>query len=104
MEAHYATIWESVADAVPDHVAIVHGTRRLRWGDYDDRAARLAATLTEAGLGVGAKVGILTFNAAEWAETQFAALKNRQVPINLNHRYLEDELAYVLENADAEAL
>lgn len=42
MELAYATIWESIADAIPDRPAVVQGDRRLSWADYDDRAARLA--------------------------------------------------------------
>ena len=35
---------------------------------------------------------------------QFAALKLRAVPVNVNYRYLDEELAYLLENAEAEVL
>ena len=44
------------------------------------------------------------YNAPEYAETNFAALKFRGVPINVNYRYLDDELHYLLDNADVEAL
>jgi fatty-acyl-CoA synthase len=53
MEWNFADIWESVADALPDHVALVQGTRRVTWGQFDDRASRLAAALTAAGLQPG---------------------------------------------------
>ena len=40
------------------------------------------------------------YNCPEYAETQFAALKMRAVPVNVNYRYLDDELYYLLDNAD----
>jgi len=104
METHFATIWESIADAVPERDAIVQGDRRVQWGDYDDRSARLAQVLLDAGLGPDSKVGMFMYNCPEYAETQFAALKIRAVPVNVNYRYLDDELHYLLENADAEAI
>jgi len=101
---HFATIWEQVADAVPDHPALVQGSRRIAWGDYEDRAARLASAFTEAGLGPGSKVALFLYNAPEYAEAQFAALKLRGVPVNVNYRYLDDELVYLFDNSDAEAV
>jgi acyl-CoA synthetase (AMP-forming)/AMP-acid ligase II len=104
METHFATIWESIADAVPEHDAIVQGERRLAWGDYDDRSARLAQAFLDAGLTADSKVGMFMYSCPEYAETQYAAFKIRAVPINVNYRYLDDELHYLLDNADAEAV
>ena len=44
------------------------------------------------------------YNSPEYCETNFAALKFRGVPINVNYRYLDNELHYLLDNADVEAL
>ena len=44
------------------------------------------------------------YNSPEYCETNFAAMKIRGIPINVNYRYLDDELAYLLDNADMEAL
>ncbi len=104
MEGHFGTIWEAVADTVGDHDALVQGTRRVTWRDYEHRAARLAQAFLDAGLTAGSKVGMYLYNAPEYAETNFAALKFRGVPINVNYRYLDDELHYLLDNADVEAL
>ena len=84
METHFATIWESIADAVPERDAIVQGVRRVKWGDYDDRSARLAQVFLDAGLGPDSKVGMFMYNCPEYAETQFAALKIRAVPVTVN--------------------
>ena len=51
MEFHFATVWESLADELGDHTAVVHGDRRFTWREYDERAARVAAVFTAAGLG-----------------------------------------------------
>ena len=94
MTINFAKLWESVADIVPQQVAVVQGARRHTWREYDDRAARLAAAFAGAGLGPGAKVGMYLYNSPEYCETNFAALKMRAVPVNVNYRYLDDELAY----------
>jgi 3-oxocholest-4-en-26-oate---CoA ligase len=104
MESHYATLWEAVADAIGDREAIVFGDVRRTWSDYEDRAARLAAAFAAAGLGPEAKIGLYLYNSPEYLEAQFAAFKGRHVPVNVNYRYLDDELLYLLENSDAQAL
>ncbi len=104
MELQYATIWESIADTIPTATAVVHGDTVRTWAEYDDRAARLAAAYTAAGLGPDSKVGLYMYNCNEYLEAQYGAFKIRGVPINVNYRYLDDELWYLLDNADAEAL
>jgi fatty-acyl-CoA synthase len=104
MHAHFGAIWEAIADATPDAPAVVQGTRRVSWRDYETRAARLARALLDAGLGPHSKVGMYLYNSPEYCETNFAALKIRGIPINANYRYLDDELAYLIDNADMEAL
>ncbi len=104
MELHHATLWEAVADAIGDAEALVQGDVRRTWQAFDDRSARLARALLDAGLGAGSKVGLLLYNSPEFMEGFFAALKIRAVPFNVNFRYVEAELAYLLADADAEAL
>jgi acyl-CoA synthetase (AMP-forming)/AMP-acid ligase II len=104
MELHYATIWESIADTIPDATAVVHGDITRTWAQYDDRAARLAAAYAAAGLGHDSKIGLYMYNGNEYLEAQYGAFKIRGVPVNVNYRYLDDELWYLLDNSDAEAL
>ncbi len=101
---HFADIFEAIADAVPDAPAISQGRRVVRWGAYDDDAARLAGALADHGLGHGSKVGMFLYNSPEYLVTQYAAFKERMTPINVNYRYLDDELTYLLDNADCEAV
>ena len=76
----------------------------MTWGQFDDRAARLAAALAAAGLRPGSKVASYLYNSNEYSEGVYATFKMRGVPVNVNYRYLEDELAYLIDNSDAEAL
>jgi fatty-acyl-CoA synthase len=104
MEMHFATIWESIADVIGDRPALAHGDHIRTWDEFDQRASRLASALIQAGLGRGTKVGLYLYNSNEYLEAQFGAFKVRAVPVNVNYRYLDEELRYLLDNADAEAL
>ena len=103
-EWHWATALEAVADVVGDRLAVVQGARRETWTEFDDRAARLGAAFQAAGVSVDAPVAGYLYNCPEFLELWIGAYKVRAVPINVNYRYLADEVHYVLENADAEAL
>ena len=61
-------------------------------------------SLVAAGLGRDSKVGMYLYNSPEYCETNFGAMKFGAIPINVNYRYLDEELWYLLDNADAEAL
>lgn len=100
----WATLWEALADAQPDHVAVVVGDVRLRWREFDEAAARLAAALAAVGVIRDTKVAQLMFNCPEYLHTVFAAFKQRAIPVNVNYRYLAPEVAHVLNNSDAEVL
>ena len=104
MEMHFATVWESIADAIPDLPATTHGSVTRTWAEYDDRAARVAGALSAAGLGPDSKVSLFMYNSNEFMESQFGVFKMRGVPINVNYRYLDDELWYLLDNSDSEAI
>jgi acyl-CoA synthetase (AMP-forming)/AMP-acid ligase II len=104
MEKQFATIWESIADSIGDSPAVTQGTVTRTWSEYDQRAARIASALVDAGLQPQSKVGLYLYNSNEYLEAQFATFKFRGVPVNVNYRYLDEELLYLLDNSDAEAL
>jgi fatty-acyl-CoA synthase len=104
MNWNLADVFEAVADAIPDRPALIQGDRRVNYGEFDDRAARLAAAFTDAGLRPDSKVASYLYNCNEYTEGVFATFKIRGVAVNINYRYLEDELVYLLDNSDAEAL
>ncbi len=101
---NFADVWELAARLRGDERALVHGERKISWSLFDKRAAGVARRLQEAGLGRGAKVAQYLYNCNEYLEALFAAYKVSMVPVNTNYRYGADELAYLWENADAEAV
>ena len=104
MTTHFATVVEAIAAVIPDSPAIRQGERVVTWSDYEHRGARFAAALGAHGLGRGSKVGIYLRNTPEYLEASLGAFKARAMPVNINYRYVGSELAYLLENSDAEAL
>ena len=104
MEYNLADLWEAVADAVPGHEALICGDRRLSYADTEARANRLANHLAARGIGAGDHVALLLYNGTEYLEGMLAACKLRAVPINVNYRYVEDELRYLLDDCDARAI
>ncbi|MCH8815109.1 MAG: acyl-CoA synthetase [Chloroflexi bacterium] len=104
MEFNLADLLECVTDAVPDREALICGERRLTFAQLDERANRLAHYLSARGIGEGDHVGIYMHNGTEYVETSLAAFKIRAIPININYRYVEEELLYLFDNADLVAL
>ena len=104
MQFNLADLWERVADTVPDHEALVCAGRRLTFAEEDERATRLAHALAARGVGAGDHVACYLYNSIEYLEVMLAAFKLRAVPINVNYRYVEDELLYLLDDADVAAV
>jgi fatty-acyl-CoA synthase len=100
LQFNLADLYECVADAAPERMALVAGEARLRYRELDERSNRLAHHLEASGNRPGDWIGILAQNRAEWIESMLAAYKMRAAPINLNFRYVDDELRYVLDDAD----
>jgi acyl-CoA synthetase (AMP-forming)/AMP-acid ligase II len=100
----FAQAWSTVAQLAPERVAIVCGDRRLTFGDFAHRAGALAHSFFDAGLRPGDKVAIELVNSPEYLETFFAAQLLGCVPVNVNYRYVDHELAYLLDNSNAAAL
>jgi len=99
-----ADLFEIVVDAVPRRLALVAGPERRTYQELDERANRLAHHLTDAGVGAGDHVAVYAWNRAEWVEAELAIYKARASVINVNYRYVADELRYMLENSEAVAL
>ena len=104
MTFHFADAWEQVARVAGDRPALICDGVTRSWAEYEQRAARLAAALDAAGIGQDSKVGLYLHNSNEYLEAQFGVFKVGGCPINVNYRYKADELVYLLDNADAEAL
>lgn len=101
---HFAKIWESNSSLVPNEPALVNNNKTIDWRSFDELSSKLASYLIKMGLGEDSKVGIYMQNCNEYMIAQFAAFKIGAVPINVNYRYKKDELIYLFDNSDAEAI
>ncbi len=99
-----ADLVEHTIDLVPDRVALADDHRCVTFAQLEDRANRLAHYLLEHGVQPGDKVGIYSRNTIEAVESMLAVFKARAVMVNVNFRYVENELQYIFENSDMVAL
>ena len=104
MEFQVADLFEAVVDNIPSRESIVLGKQRLTFADLDKRANKAAHMLKKIGVRRGEHIGIYAYNCIEWIEVMVGAYKIGAVPININYRYVEEELTYLIENADMVAV
>jgi acyl-CoA synthetase (AMP-forming)/AMP-acid ligase II len=104
MEFNLADLFESVVDTVPDREALVCGDRRLTYRQLEESSNRLAHGLASLGVEAGDHVGCYLYNSIEHVEVMLACYKLRAAPVNVNYRYVADELGLVLRDADLVAL
>ena len=101
---NFADLWEAAAARFADAPALVQGERHTNWAELDARANGLARFLLEGGAQHQDKVALYVYNCPEYMEGSFGAFKAGLVPVNTNYRYLDEELAYLWDNADAVAV
>ncbi|MGH3260623.1 MAG: AMP-binding protein, partial [Trebonia sp.] len=99
-----ADLFEHAADAFPERAALICGERRVTYRELEGEANRLAHHLAALGVRRGDHVGLYASNSVASVETLLATVKLRAAAININYRYLRDELAYHLDEADLSAL
>jgi len=112
-----ALIHEALATAFPERECIITPVRRLTYGQVCDRMRRLANVLHQTGFGARREraelashesgqdhLGIYMLNCPEYIETMLGAYRARVAPFNVNYRYVDDELLYLLEDSDCTAL
>ncbi|WP_328869189.1 acyl-CoA synthetase [Streptomyces sp. NBC_00287] len=111
MEYNLADLFESVVDVVPDREALVYldhpGTgaeRRLTYAELDAAANRIGHHLLDSGIRPGEHLGLHLYNGVEYLQTVLGCLKARIVPVNVNYRYVEEELVYLYRDADLVAV
>ena len=102
MDWNFADLFELVADTAPQRQALAHGVDgpTRTWEQLDQRANALAAHWLR-NHEPGDKLALYAYNRPEFVEALVGALKARLVPCNVNYRYREDELVYLLDNSDS---
>ncbi len=116
-EHNLAALHEAIAAEVPARDCIVWRDRRLSWADVTDRTRRLAAVLHAHGLGLRRPldacepwesphdhVALYLHNGNEYLEGMLGAAKARAAAVNVNYRYVAEELRYVLADSAARAV
>ena len=112
-----SSVFATVAAAVPEQEVLVHGDLRLTYAQVQAHADGFARFLASRGLGCHTErdalaghesgqdhVGLYLYNGPEYLEAMIASYRARAVPINVNYRYVAEELAYVLVDAGTRAL
>jgi acyl-CoA synthetase (AMP-forming)/AMP-acid ligase II len=95
-----ADLFELVVDKVPERAALVCGENRASFAQLDQRASQMAHYLVSRGVGPGDHVGLYLYNCNEYLEGMMACFKLRAVPINVNYRYVREELRYIFDNSN----
>jgi acyl-CoA synthetase (AMP-forming)/AMP-acid ligase II len=106
---NFADIFETVVDTTPDAQALVVRSAaghevRLTFAELDARANRLAHVLLDYGIAPGDHIGCHLYDGNQYIEVTLAAFKIRAVPVNVNFRYVDEELEYLFDNADLKLL
>jgi acyl-CoA synthetase (AMP-forming)/AMP-acid ligase II len=117
MEFNLAELSESIAAAIPEREMMVWRDRRLTYGQVALRSRRLANYLRGRGLGVRREradlsgwesgqdhVALYLYNCPEYIEGMLGAWKSRSAPFNVNYRYVDEELVYLLRDAKARGI
>ena len=110
-------VHEVVSAAIPDRDCLIWGDRRWTYSDITDRSRRLACYLNAAGLGCHTEraelqghesgqdhLALYLYNGNEYLEGMLGAFKARLAPVNVNYRYVAEELRYLLGDARSSAI
>ena len=104
VDYNLADLFEYAVDLFPEREYLVAEGQRRTYAEMEARANQLAHHLAAQGVGPGDHVGIYAYNSIEWVEALWAIFKLRAVWININYRYVAEELEYLVGNADLVAL
>ena len=99
---NYGDIIEAIEMVTPaQQAALVHGERTITWGEMKRRTNNLANNLIASGVEPGNKIAFYMRNCPEYSEGINAGFKARLTHVNVNYRYINHELIYLLDNSDA---
>ncbi len=116
-EFSLAEVLEAIGETRPDAECLVFGELRLTWADLTERTRRLANHLIAQGLGCHVErselanhesgqdhLAIYLHNGNEYLEAMLGSLKARVGSLNVNYRYVAEELQYLLSDSKARAI
>ncbi len=104
-EWNFGDILDGVGPVLPkDAPALIHGDRVITQGQLQRRSNNLARALIARGAQPGDKVAFYMQNRPEYTETLAACFKARLVHVNVNYRYTPEEVHYIFDNSDAQAV
>lgn len=99
---NYGDMLDALPSALPDDApALIHDGEVTTWPVFAARSNRLGRQFLGAGLATGDKVAFYLRNGPAYAETLAACFKARLVHVNVNYRYVDDELWYIIDNSDS---
>lgn len=117
MDFSFPQVMETIAGAIPDREAIVFRDRRLTFRQYTERSRSLANYLTQRGYGASRErvalqghesgqdhLALYLYNGNEYLEGMLGAFYARVAPFNVNYRYVEEELVYLLRDSRARVI
>ncbi|MEE4021916.1 AMP-binding protein [Gordonia sp. PKS22-38] len=104
MKFNLADVFETVADSVPERIALSYEGRQISYAELDSLANQVAHMLSGAGIGAFDNVSLFLKNSVEHVTSLLGLLKIRAVPVNINYRYTNPELRYIFDNSDSRAI
>ncbi len=105
MSFNFADMIEAVEAATPPtRVALAHGEQVVDWAGLRRRSNNLARALVARGLAPGDRFAFYAHNSADYLTALVACWKARGTHVNVNYRYVAEELAYILADSDATVL
>jgi long-chain acyl-CoA synthetase len=88
----------------PDSVAVVHREQVMTYGEWNDRADRVAEGLAALGLAPGDRIGMRFRLGFEWFVLQRALQKLGVAQVAVNWKLTPDEAIYIVRDSQAKGL
>ncbi|GAC52731.1 acyl-CoA synthetase [Gordonia amicalis] len=104
MKFNLADVFETVADSVPERIALSYQGRQISYAELDRLSNQVAHLFAGAGIGAFDNVALFLKNSVEHVTCLLGLLKVRAVPVNINYRYTNAELQYIFDNSDSRAI
>jgi 3-oxocholest-4-en-26-oate---CoA ligase len=112
-----SSVFRTAAETLPDREVLIWRDQRWTYSQLDARIDGVAHYLTTQGLGCHTErdqlaphesgqdhLGLYLRNGNQYLEAMVAGYRARVAPFNVNYRYVEEELLYLLTDSAAKAL